>query len=204
MATSASPYSSPASSSVSLPFPSTSTQIKGSSGSKPHPYIKTTSTGVLTRPSSTHSTHSAHPSSPTKSKVKQACHSEGHKYPRSSNEELPRPLPFPPNFPSSGSPTKTEFELHDSFIMHREWPSDSRHSLSQSNLLIGSVTDELPDDPRVWTPSQLSMYLTSSLRVISGDSPASFAQDIATFIHLQKMTGQRFLRLTEGDLHKQV
>jgi hypothetical protein len=62
--------------------------------------------------------------------------------------------------------------------------------------------DELPDDPRVWTPSQLSTYLSSSLRVTSGDLPQLVAQDVATFVLTQKITGRKFLRLTEGDLDK--
>ena len=180
-----------------------SNSTKRDSRSNPHPYaIKTTSTGVLTRSNSAHSTHSTHhfvPSSPTKPKVNQTRQSEGHKYNHIPNEELPRPLPIPPNFASSGSPTKTEFEPHHetSFIGHMKRQSDTRHSLSQPEPLKGSVTAELPNDPRVWTPSQLSTYLTSS-----GDSSPSFAQDLATFIHLHKITSQRFLQLTESDLQK--
>lgn len=60
--------------------------------------------------------------------------------------------------------------------------------------------DDLPDDPRIWSPSQLSTYLASSLRVTSGDLPPLVAQDIAIFVRAQKITGKKFLRLTEGDL----
>jgi len=180
-----------------------SNSTKSDSRSNLHPYaVVTTSAGVLRRSNSAHSIHNTYrfvPSSPTKSKVNQTRHSEGHRYNHISNEELPRPLPVPPNFPSSGSPTKTEFEPHHetSFIGHMKRQSDTRHSLSQPEPLTGSVTDELPDDPRVWTPSQLSTYLTSS-----GDSSPSLAQDLAAFIHLHKITGQTFLQLTESDLHK--
>jgi len=180
-----------------------STLTTSDSRSNPHPYaIKTTSTGVLTRSNSTHSTRSTHhfvPSSPTKPKVNQTRHSEGHKYSHIPNEELPRPLPVPPNFAPSGSPTKTEFEPHHetSFIGHMKRQSDTRHSLLQLEPLTGPVTDELSDDPRVWTPSQLSTYLASS-----GHSSPPLAQDLATFILFHKITGQRFLYLTESDLHK--
>ncbi|KAF5359660.1 hypothetical protein D9756_002896 [Leucocoprinus leucothites] len=208
MATSASPYPSPASSSTSLVFPKTSSPTKGDSRSNPHPYaIKTTSTGILTRSNSTHSTTSSHrfvPSSPSKPKASHPRHSGGHKYSRSLNQELPRPLPVPPNFPSSASPTKTEFEPQDVPILgRRERRSDTLPSLSQPNLLESStVADELPEDPRVWTPSQLSTHLTSSLRVTSGDIPPLVAQDMATFVRTEKINGRKFLRLTEGDLDK--
>jgi hypothetical protein len=73
-------------------------------------------------------------------------------------------------------------------------------SSSQPNLVFGATPDEqLLDDPRTWTPSQLSSYL---LRVTPGDQPSLDAQDIATFVETQKLTGRKFLRLTEGDLDK--
>ncbi|KAF9448486.1 hypothetical protein P691DRAFT_669333, partial [Macrolepiota fuliginosa MF-IS2] len=207
MATSASPYPSPASSSSSLAFPRSSSPVKESLRSNPHPYaIKTTSTGILTRSNSTHSSsstpHHFVPSSPTKPKANHPRPS-GHRYSRSLNAELPRPLPIPPNFPSSPSPTRAEFDAQDvTPITHRERRADTLPDASQPNVIGGGAVDGLPDDPRVWTPSDLSMYLSSSLRVTSGDLPSLVAQDVVSFVRTQKITGRKFLRLTEGDLDK--
>ncbi|KXN91747.1 hypothetical protein AN958_12361 [Leucoagaricus sp. SymC.cos] len=225
MATSASPFPSP-----SHPLPSPTTKDKETNF---HPYaIKTTSTGILTRSNSTKSTNSSiHrfvPSSPTTGKgdekgVKRLSGRQ-HKYSRSLNaDELPRPLPVPPNFTAAatGSPTSTSASLRKDvfdrdvddppFLVRRERRSDTLHSSTSypnlfSTLLttsgIGAGVEELPEDPRDWTTSELSMHLTSMLRVTEGDLPPLVAKDMVGFVRNQKINGRMFLRLTEGDLDK--
>lgn len=60
----------------------------------------------------------------------------------------------------------------------------------------------LPENPKLWTPSHLSTYLTSTLRFKEDAAlPERIAQDIAHFVYEHKLTGRVFLRLTESDLN---
>lgn len=65
--------------------------------------------------------------------------------------------------------------------------------------------DDLPPNPKLWTPSQLSSYLISALRIRPSDGgailPDRVAKDIAAFVKHARMTGRTFLRLTEEDLN---
>lgn len=195
--------SSQPSSSTSLVFTNPATPRKDTSN--PHPYaIKTTSTGILTHSNSTHSASSAShhfiPSPPAKPKAKPSRPS-GHRYSRSLNaDQLPRPLPVPPNF-SLPSPTKVDFDLEGAPSSGSEPRADTLPSQSAPPQLT-ETTEKLPDDPRLWTPSQLSTYLASSLRVTSGDLPVPVSHDVTAFVRNQKITGRRFLRLNESDLDK--
>lgn len=161
-----------------------------SHSSNPHPYaIKTTSTGILSRSNSSRSATAAHhfvPSSPTKPT---STHPRpiNHRYSSSLNSnELPRPLPVPPS---------------DNYTRDRR--ADTLPStLSQPNLF--GIDDDLPDDPRTWSPSDLSTYLSASLRLTSADLPPLVVHDITAFVRSQKLTGKKFLRLTDGDLDAYV
>jgi hypothetical protein len=59
---------------------------------------------------------------------------------------------------------------------------------------------DLPDDPTIWKPSQLSIYLSSILRAGDAKLPAAVAKDIASFVRENRITGKIFLRLSEDDL----
>ena len=70
--------------------------------------------------------------------------------------------------------------------------------------------DDLPSNPKLWTPSQLSSYLTTALRVTSQEKtqdpnvvvlPARVAKDIAVFVKEMRVTGRTFLRLNDEDLN---
>lgn len=53
----------------------------------------------------------------------------------------------------------------------------------------------------MWTPMQLSVYLTAALRLKGGGSvPPAVAKDIAAFALSAKLTGRSFVRLTEESL----
>lgn len=67
---------------------------------------------------------------------------------------------------------------------------------------------KLPEDPKRWTPDEVSIYLTSSLNAAAGaaghDLPTPVAYDLATFVKDKKITGRRFLSLNEVDLEESV
>jgi hypothetical protein len=66
---------------------------------------------------------------------------------------------------------------------------------------------DLPSNPKTWTPSQLSAYLSTSLRVKSGETlplPHPVARDIAQSIRERGITGKMFLRLNDADLEECV
>lgn len=67
--------------------------------------------------------------------------------------------------------------------------------------------EDLPTNPKLWTPTQLSSYLTTALRVRSGEVmslPLPVARDIAAFIKESKINGRLFLRLCEQDFDQSV
>ncbi|KAJ3495234.1 hypothetical protein NLJ89_g10658 [Agrocybe chaxingu] len=59
---------------------------------------------------------------------------------------------------------------------------------------------DLPEDPKTWTPSQLSTNLASTLRAGNADLPQPVAKDIAAFVRENRITGKAFMRLSEDDL----
>ncbi|KAK9900218.1 hypothetical protein P389DRAFT_187279 [Cystobasidium minutum MCA 4210] len=59
-----------------------------------------------------------------------------------------------------------------------------------------SQVSELPADPKVWTPSQLSIYLSHMLRL----TPRPVISDVMKFVVQRGLTGKRFLRLRNQDL----
>lgn len=156
-------------------FPRSSSPTK----SNAHPYsIKTTSTALLSRSNSTSNNHNTShhhyvPQTPPSSSPKQRKHSGQHRHRYSSSlsmDNIPRPLPVPPQSPSI---------------------------LETSPLL---TLEDLPTNPKLWTPSQLCTYLSSALRVKSGESmllPPQVARDIAVFVRESRITGKIFLRLDD-------
>ncbi|KAH9983298.1 hypothetical protein BJV77DRAFT_966894 [Russula vinacea] len=61
--------------------------------------------------------------------------------------------------------------------------------------------EDLPLNPKTWTPSQLSVYLTRALRVRSGERPPErVARDIASWVRREGVTGRTFLRWTDENL----
>ncbi|KAF5339659.1 hypothetical protein D9758_015605 [Tetrapyrgos nigripes] len=217
-----------------------------------HPYaIKTTSTGILSRSNSTTSNyqretrHSYVPTSPVAGSPirhpRQRPAGQGHRKSSASfsGSESPRPLPTPPPSAVDGIPSTPPPRVRP--FPHRTDPFagvDSHNSFGGDDLswirrpvpiaptsATNSAADlaDLPPNPKLWTPSQLSAYLTTALRVRSGvkkkasvDSfnveasgdgedlklPVRVAQDIAAFVRDKKINGRVFLRWEEGDLEK--
>ena len=168
-----------------------------------HPYaIQTSSTAILSRSNST-STHasvgphhyipmSPSPTSPQHSPTKLNRPSR-HRYSRSLTSDQPPPLPPPPGAASNHEEDNDTPRKHG----HRADTLPSAAGPPPQNL-------DLPDDPKSWTPSQLSSYLSATLRTGDAKLPAPVAKDIATFVNERRITGKTFLRLTEDDLLQYV
>ena len=57
-------------------------------------------------------------------------------------------------------------------------------------------TAHLPANPKIWTPSQVALYLTFVL----GLTPLPIVQDVTAYVRSARMGGKQFLRLREKDL----
>ncbi|KAJ4483286.1 hypothetical protein J3R30DRAFT_3698065 [Lentinula aciculospora] len=180
-------------------FPRSASPTKESLRPNAHPYaIKTTSTALLSRSDSSARTHdSSHhhyiprtPPATSNSPRKHTGSHSRHRYSSSlSSDNLPRPLPVPPSSTQealSGSPGK-----------------HSRPFFSPAVSSTPLTLEDLPPNPKLWTPSQLCAYLTTALRIKPGESiqlPVQVTRDIANFVRESKITGRVFLRLDEKDL----
>lgn len=192
-----------------------------------HPYaIKTTSTGLLTRSNSSSqnvyvSRHYYVPPSPTATKHEEALHSPRtppffrriHRLSKSLSGEdsfepsnkrpLPTPPPHPSTLPSYESPENPEQWVTPKRPKHAE---TLPFTIPDSDVTPVKLED-LPTNPKLWTPSQLSSYLTTALRLRSGEVmslPLPVARDIAAFVKESKINGRLFLRLSEQDLEQSV
>jgi len=199
--------SSPPSSSSGFRFPKKETP-------NAHPYaIKTTSTALLSRSNSSSSHASAHHYVPTSPSPTSAQHSptkhhrpSRHRYSRSLTSDAPLPLPPPPNSNiTSSSPSSSP--------VHRQYADEDddtpRRRVQRAETLPSSVgapvpTLDLPDDPKTWTPSQLSSYLASTLQAGDASLPTPVSKDISKFIKENRITGRVFLRLSDEDLEQSV
>lgn len=179
----------------------------------PHPYaIRTTSTGVLSRSNSSGHNASRHhyvpiPTSPTRQRE---ARRRPHKHSKSLNEEgsyfelgAPQPLPVPSSFVSNiQSPRRSQESLQP-----RRRAETLPSSLTADGAPLAELaTPELPSNPKLWTPSQLSSYLLSALRASdpdadeSADLPPAAIAAVAEFIKDTKISGRIFLRLNEADM----
>ena len=192
-----------------------------------HPYaIKTTSTGLLTRSNSSSqniqvSRHYYVPPSPTAKKHEDGVHSpqvspsprRTHRLSKSlsgvDSFEPPnkRPLPTPPPHPST-LPSYEPSASPDRWVTPRRPKRAETLPFTVPDLEATPVKlEDLPTNPKLWTPSQLSSYLTTALRVRSGEPmplPLPVVRDIATFIKESKINGRLFLRLCEQDFDQSV
>ncbi|KAA1467250.1 hypothetical protein DENSPDRAFT_847425 [Dentipellis sp. KUC8613] len=211
--------------SVATPAPNASpTRFPTKHEPNPHPYaIKTTSTALLSRSnSSSHnvnaSTYYYVPPSPSRSASRSPTKSKseyrGHRY-STSLTDVPSPLPVPE------SPTRSHRSQSEDGASIGGSPSPSRAkraetlpSSASAPMALSLDTDgfsfgaeDLPMNPKVWTPSQLAVYLTTALRVRSPSGeddgstmPAAVARDIAGWVRDSKINGRTFLRWNDFDL----
>ncbi|KAI0763316.1 hypothetical protein BD413DRAFT_211684 [Trametes elegans] len=195
----------------------------------PHPYaIRTTSSGLLTRSNSSGYNAKAirHYYVPPPPNPIRSDSSKGHRPTKSLNSmsesptrESPRPLPKPPalDIPSviqNGSSHGGYVSADEMSAQPRRRPRRSETmpiiSLPTAGLLAPPPSiEQLPENPKLWTPSQLAIYLTSALRVTSGNKPGEIesiglpplvAKDIASFVRSARIGGRTFLRMNEEDL----
>ncbi|UZJ57148.1 hypothetical protein CBS101457_006468 [Exobasidium rhododendri] len=94
------------------------------------------------------------------------------------------------------SPT-IKLQLSSSNTSLRESFSSPRLVRAEVNsLALSEAVAELPPNPKVWTPSQVALYLTHVL----GLTPKPIVEDVTAYVRRSRMGGKVFLRLTERDL----
>ncbi|KAH9164676.1 hypothetical protein EDB89DRAFT_2015651 [Lactarius sanguifluus] len=170
----------------------------------PHPYaIKTTHTGVLSRSNSSgHNTPSRYfytppAGSPLRSPTKPKPEYRGHRHTASLTGELPLPLPSPLASPAYSQRSQSE----DDLSLRRQRADTLPTYLANTDGVSAEPEEDLPHNPKAWTPSQLSVYLTAALRVRSGARlPERVARDITSWVRREAVTGRTFLRWTDEDL----
>ena len=106
-------------------------------------------------------------------------------------------MPVPPSRSPSPSPASGnggEDEEDDTPRMRqRTKRADTLPSSTIPNL-------ELPEDPKTWSTTHLSAYLSST----AVEVPDHVTRDIIAFVKEKQITGKTFLRLNEGDLEGYV
>ncbi|CAO1629272.1 unnamed protein product [Jaminaea pallidilutea] len=115
------------------------------------------------------------------------------------------PLPRLPSFPStppsrpSAPPqlvrSKTTPELQRNTKTYSLDPSPVASSSSSSSS-SSQLTSLLLTDPRTWTPSEVTLYLSHVLCLV----PLPLLQDLHAFVRKERLGGKAFLRLREADL----
>ena len=139
----------------------------------------------------------------------------------SPTREAPRPLPIPPALDTPvdrkagsgpGGYVSADEVASGSAPRRRPRRSETMPIIplpTQSLLIPAPSVEDLPDNPKLWTPSQLATYLTTALRVTSGGKPGEVesiglpplvAKDIAAFVKSARIGGRTFLRMNEEDL----
>jgi hypothetical protein len=167
----------------------------------PHPYaIKTTHTALLSRSNSSgNNTPSKYfytppPTTLSRSATDRKHEYRGHRYSTSLTNALASPLPSP-----LGSPTYSQRSSFEDDPSLRRPRADTLPSYLADNGHTSST--ELSLDPETWGSSQLSAYLTTALRIRSGERlPERVACDIASWVRREGVNGSTFLRWTEEDL----
>jgi len=181
------------------------------SPSKPnaHPYAIVTSAGAVLSRSHSSTQHvntrshyiPASPKSPSQARPGSHSRPSSHRHHYSNSKESPRPLPVPPS--PSPSPTKEMTDYPRTNIPRRSKRADTLPTPPKQSKQ--PMAEDLPVNPKLWTPSQVSAYLATALRVKSGESmalPTPVIEDIAFFIRDKRINGRSFLRLGESDLQQ--
>jgi hypothetical protein len=170
----------------------------------PHPYaIKTTHTGILSRSNSSgHNTPSRYlytppAGTPSRSPTKPIPEYRGHRHSASLTSELPLPLPSPLDTPAHSQRSQSE----DDGSLRRQRADTLPTYLVNNDGASAEPEEDLPHNPKTWTPSQLSVYLTTALRVRSGARlPERLARDITSWVRREAVSGRTFMRWTDEDL----
>ncbi|KAG9127237.1 hypothetical protein FRC07_000054 [Ceratobasidium sp. 392] len=183
-----------------------------SSKHEPPPYIRTSFSSGYIRSNSTHALASA-PSpivtSPSTPSLRRHSQSRGHRHTQSLNAQaIPPPLPLPKDHVDAGYHSNKEDSDDRADTLIRQWRLKRSESMSPHSPDKKLNASPLPDNPKLWTPSQLAQYLLTALRFkVSKSSeaiivPKPVAQDIANFVVKCKLNGRVFLRLAEKDIEE--
>jgi hypothetical protein len=170
----------------------------------PHPYaIKTTHTALLSRTTSSgHITPSKYLYTPPIRTLSRSPTDRRHEYRGQRYSTGPTGVP-PSPFPSPlDSPSRSPRGQPGYIFSLRRPRADTlpTYLANDTDASVGPGKD-LPLDPKTWTASQLSLYLTTALRVRSGEHvPERVARDIALWVRREGVSGQTFLRWTDEDL----
>ena len=165
----------------------------------PHPYaIKTTHTGILSRSNSSgHNTPSRYFYTPPAGTPSHSPTKPSHRHSASLTSELPLPLPSPLASPAHSQRSQSE----DDISPRRQRADTLPTYLANIDSVSAEPEEDLPHNPKTWTPSQLSVYLTTALRVRSGARlPERVARDITSWVRRAPVCGRTFLRWTDEDL----
>ncbi|KAJ1307543.1 hypothetical protein OPQ81_001640 [Rhizoctonia solani] len=190
-----------------------STSFPGKRAGRAPPYIRTSFSSGYVRSYSAHTTApetSPAVISPSAPRHQRQSQSRGHKHSKSMNsKETPPPLPLPNEAMDTGYVSNNEYSDNRTEAVIRQWRM--KRSETDPGLFGRSVEKKeplpsLPDNPRIWTPSQLAQYLLTALRFKGQKSleapPKPVAQDIANFVVKYKLNGRIFLRLQDKDLEE--
>lgn len=182
----------------------------------PHPYaIRTTTTGLLTRSNSSgHNTAASRhhyvpiPASPTHRRESR----RSHKHTKSLNDESyselgsPQPLPVPSSFISNARNGLKSYSSQG-LSQPRRRAETLPPNITGSSIPTGvAAAEDLPSNPKLWSPSQLASYLLTVLRARDptmddgAELPASAVPAVAEFVQNTKLSGRIFLRLNEEDM----
>ncbi|KAH7341754.1 hypothetical protein B0J17DRAFT_647769 [Rhizoctonia solani] len=179
------------------------------------PYIRTSFSSGYVRPPSAHNVvpdTAAVVTSPSAPNLRRHSQSREHRHSKSMNlKETPPPLPLPTEALDTGYMSNNEYSDNRTEAVIRQWRmkrSETDPGLSGRSVEKRETLPSLPDNPRIWTPSQLAQYLLTALRFKGNKSsegvsvPKPVAQDIANFVVKHKLNGRVFLRLQDRDIEE--
>ncbi|CAE6416278.1 unnamed protein product [Rhizoctonia solani] len=179
------------------------------------PYIRTSFSSGYSRSYSAHNiVFDATPvaTSPSAPNLRHHSQSREHRHSKSMNlKETPPPLPLPKEALDTGYTSNNEYLDSRTEAVIRQWRmkrSETDPGLSSGSAEKREALPSLPDNPRIWTPSQLAQYLLTALRFKGNKSsegvsvPKPVAQDIANFVVKHKLNGRVFLRLQDRDIEE--
>jgi hypothetical protein len=171
----------------------------------PHPYaIKTTHTALLSRTTSSgHSTPSKHLYIPPTRTLSRSPTNRRHEYRGQRYSTGPTGAPPSPFSSPLESPSRSPQGQPGYVFSLRRPRADTlpTYLVNDSNASSMGPGKDLPLNPKTWTASQLSQYLTTALRVRSGEHvPERVARDIALWVRREGISGRTFLRWTDEDL----